>query len=167
MPAHRLDRDTSGCLVLARHPRARSRLGRLFEAGRIGKVYWAIVSGEPEEDSGTIEAALSKRNERSGWRVVVDAADGRPAATDWRVLGRAEGSAWLELRPRTGRTHQIRVHLTHAGWPIVGDTAYGGPSGALLLHARSVEVPYWLDRPPIIAEAPAPEAFAKLAYGFR
>src|SRR5271168_587663 len=106
---HRLDQDTAGCLVLARHPKALSRLGRLFGAGLIEKTYWAVVEGEPPEQSGAIDLPVRKLNGPAGWRMIVDRVDGQHAVTRWRVLGRGDGIAWLELRPETGRTHQIRV----------------------------------------------------------
>jgi len=155
--AHRLDRDTSGCLVLGRHPKALRRLGRLFADGRVEKIYWAVVAGVPAEAEGRIEAALAKQPRgTAGWRMVVDPA-GQRAITDWRVLGVAPGRAWLELRPRTGRTHQIRVHCAALGVPVVGDAAYGGPGGGpLQLHARSIALPLYPARPPIAVSAPVP-----------
>ncbi len=155
--AHRLDRDTSGCLVLARHDKALSRLGRLFGAGRIEKTYWAVVRGAPDGESGRIDLPLHKLVDRNGWRVVA-ASRGRAAVTEWVRRGGADGVTWLELRPRTGRTHQIRVHCASGlGCPILGDPVYGPPSGMPLhLHARAIAVPYWADRPPIIVVAPPP-----------
>lgn len=147
-PAHRLDRDTSGCLALGRHPKATKRLGELFEAGRVGKVYWAVLASAPEADSGTIDAPLRKVTSRAeGWRIVVDP-QGKPAVTDWQVLDRKGGKALVEFRPRTGRTHQIRVHAAHLGHPIVGDPVYGRGAG-LQLHARGITIPYKDDAPPI------------------
>src|SRR3954462_13288705 len=107
--AHRLDRDTSGCLVLGRHKKALRRLGGLFAEGRVEKVYWAVVSGVPREAEGRIEAPLAKQVAKQargtvGWRMAVDP-QGQHAVTDYRVLGTGDGRAWLELRPRTGRTH--------------------------------------------------------------
>jgi len=167
--AHRLDRDTSGCLVLGRHPKALRRLGRLFADGAVEKVYWAIVEGIPAEPEGRIAAALAKQPRgTAGWHMVVDPA-GQNAVTDYRVLGAADGRAWLELRPRTGRTHQIRVHCAALGVPVVGDPAYGGPGGTpLQLHARSIALPLYPAKPPIRVTAPVPEhmlaALRRLGY---
>jgi len=160
--AHRLDRDTSGCLVLARHPKALSRLGRLFSGGKVGKAYWAVVAGGPAENEGRIELKLHKQNDKSGWRMVIDPARGQIAVTQWRVLTRSEGLAWLELQPLTGRTHQIRVHLAASGWPILGDSAYGAGIGPMQLHSRRISVPYWEGRAPVAIEAPLPPHFRAL-----
>jgi RluA family pseudouridine synthase len=162
--AHRLDQDTSGCLVLARHPKALSRLGRLFGAGQVEKTYWAVVEGGPEMDEGLIDLPLRKVTGPAGWRIVPDPA-GQKSISRWRVLGRGDGLAWLEVRPETGRTHQIRVHLAAQGWPILGDPFYGkaGPVPLQLL-SRKIAVPYWADRPPVSAEAaPSPAMRATLA----
>ncbi len=154
--AHRLDRDTSGCLVLGRHPKALRRLGALFAAGKIEKVYWAVVSGVPAEPVGIVDAPLRKETRRAGWRMEIDPA-GQRAVTDYRVLAAADGRAWLELRPHTGRTHQIRVHCAALGCPVVGDTAYGGPAGTpLQLHARTIAIPLYPARPAIEVAAPVP-----------
>lgn len=165
--AHRLDRDTSGCLVLGRHPKALRRLGALFAARQVEKVYWAVVDGAPAEPAGQIEAALAKKSRGTGWHMAVDPA-GQPALTEYRVLGRAGGRAWLELRPRTGRTHQVRVHCAALGCPVVGDPVYGSGAGPLLLHARAVAVPLYPGRPPVEVTAPPPPhmlaALAALGY---
>ncbi len=140
-PAHRLDQDTAGCLVLGRTKPALAMLGALFAAGRARKTYWAVVRGGPQGDAGLVQAPLLKVSTKAtGWRMVVDP-QGQPAATEWRVLGRGNGLAWLELHPRTGRTHQIRVHCAHLGHPILGDARYGGGAGALHLLARSLALP--------------------------
>ena len=162
--AHRLDRDTSGCLVLGRHPKALRRLGRLFAEGRALKVYWAVVEGAPPEPQGRIELPLAKRSRERGWWMKVDP-EGRRAVTLYRTLGRSGGLSWLELRPLTGRTHQIRVHLQALGCPVLGDPVYGsaprtgGPP--LHLHARSIALPLYPSRPPIRVLAPVPAHMEK------
>jgi RluA family pseudouridine synthase len=158
---HRLDRDTSGCLILARRRSALRRLNAQFAAGAIQKTYWAIVAGTPAQASGRIELPLAKRSDRRGWRMVIDRA-GLAARTDYRLLGSAGGESWLELAPRTGRTHQIRVHLAALGCPIVGDPVYGpegAPSAPMMLHARAVRIPVE-GGPPLEVVAPPPAAFA-------
>jgi RluA family pseudouridine synthase len=155
--AHRLDRDTSGCLVLGRHRKGLSRVGKLFQDGKVEKTYWAVTAGIPAKPSGRISLPLTKQTHKNGWRMVVDKENGQSAITDYRVLGSADGRAWIECHPRTGRTHQIRVHLAEIGCPILGDPAYGGPTGALHLHSRAISVPLYPNRPPIGAEAPVPD----------
>ncbi len=155
--AHRLDRDTSGCLVLGRHPKALRRLGALFAGGLVEKVYWAVVEGQPTEAEGRIETGLKKLSRGTGWRMVVDPA-GQRAVTDYRLLGTAGGSTWLELRPRTGRTHQLRVHCAALGCPVVGDRVYGDPTTRepLQLYARSIKLPLYPARPALEITAPVP-----------
>jgi len=155
--AHRLDRDTSGCLVLGRHPKALRRLGALFASRKVAKVYWAVVAGQPPEGEGRIEIGLKKLTRSTGWRMVVDPA-GQRAITDYQLLGAADGRAWLELRPRTGRTHQLRVHCAALGCPVVGDPVYGDPASRelLQLYARSVTLPLYPARPALEITAPVP-----------
>lgn len=166
IPAHRLDHDTSGCLILARNERARRKLGRLFSAGRIEKVYWAIVVGVPAAAHGHVESPLRKVTSKAGWRMVADPA-GQSASTDYKLLGRGGGLAWLELCPHTGRTHQIRVHCAALGCPILNDPLYGTP-GAEPLHlfARRVAIPFYEDRPPIEVVAPPPPHMRPTLQGF-
>ena len=161
--AHRLDRDTSGCLVLGRHRKALAALGRLFKSGCVGKTYWAVVEGGPAEDEGRIDLPLGRKDASRGWWMKHDP-QGQPATTTWKVMGRAQFAAqdivWLALEPLTGRTHQLRVHCAAAGWPIVGDSVYGtaprhgGP--ALHLHSREVVVPLYKNREAIRVSAPVP-----------
>ncbi len=155
--AHRLDRDTSGCLVLGRHPKALRRLGALFASGKAEKVYWAVVEGRPPDTEGRIETGLRKLNRGNGWRMIIDPG-GQRAITDYRVCGAADGRAWLELRPRTGRTHQLRVHCAELGCPVVGDPVYGNVESreALMLYARSISLPLYPARPPLEIIAPVP-----------
>jgi tRNA pseudouridine32 synthase/23S rRNA pseudouridine746 synthase/23S rRNA pseudouridine1911/1915/1917 synthase len=155
--AHRLDRDTSGCLVLGRHPKALRRLGELFAGGLVEKVYWAVVEGRPRENEGRVETGLKKLIRGTGWRMVMDPA-GQRAVTDYRLRGADRDRAWLELRPRTGRTHQLRVHCAALGCPVVGDPVYGRRQHgeALQLYARSVKLPLHPARGPIDVTAPVP-----------
>ena len=169
--AHRLDRDTSGCLVLGRHRKALAQLGELFASGKVDKEYWAIVLGAPAAEAGTVDLALAKRSTRErGWWMEPDPS-GQPALTDYRVLGasRQNGEifSWIVLRPRSGRTHQIRVHLQALGCPVVGDPIYG-PSepGTTLrrlhLHSRSITIPLYPKRDSIHVEAPVPSHMNQL-----
>jgi tRNA pseudouridine32 synthase/23S rRNA pseudouridine746 synthase len=155
--AHRLDRDTSGCLVLGRHRKALEKLGLLFKQGKIEKRYLAIVGGGPSEDEGLVDAPLARLDARRGWWMKVDPA-GVPAQTLWKVHARAERHSLLELRPLTGRTHQLRVHCAASGFAILGDPIYGqGGAIGLQLHARKIAVPLYKAKPPIEVEAPIPE----------
>lgn len=157
--AHRLDRDTSGCLVLGRHRKALANLGKLFKNGKVGKTYWAVVEGGPNEDEGRIDIALGKLDESRGWWMKPDP-NGLPSSTTWKVMGRGNGSTWLALEPLTGRTHQLRVHCAEMGWPILGDNIYGraprtgGP--VLHLHSREVVVPLYKNKDAIKVVAPVP-----------
>ncbi|MGE0152720.1 MAG: RluA family pseudouridine synthase [Reyranellaceae bacterium] len=159
---HRLDRDTSGCLVLGRNRRALRKLGELFAGNKVGKTYWAVVEGRPPQDSGSIGMALLKVTGRQGWRIVPDPT-GQPARTDYKVKGGDGRRTWLELTPQTGRTHQIRIHCAELGFPVVGDPLYGPsrtPAEKLMLHARAVSVPIEAGKPPVQVSAPPPEHMA-------
>ncbi len=156
--AHRLDRETSGCLALGRHRKALERLGALFKQGKIGKCYWAIVEGGPREEEGLIDLPLGRLDAARGWWMKVDPS-GAGARTRWRVLGRDDKRALLSLTPLTGRTHQLRVHCAALGFPILGDRIYGAGAGAgemLQLHARALEVPLYKNKDPLRVEAPVP-----------
>ncbi len=163
--AHRLDRDTSGCLILGRQKKALRRLGKLFETGAIAKTYWAIVHGGPAGDSGVIDGWLEKMKTPKGWYMKVSGKNenSQTAVTEWKVLKRGDKYSWLELKPKTGRTHQIRVHCQALGCPVIGDWVYGPPGDSLPLlhlHARAVDIPLYEDAPPLHIEAPAPEHMA-------
>ena len=159
MLAHRLDRDTSGCLVLGRHRKATASLNLLFKHGKITKTYWAVVEGGPQESEGEINIPLGRLNEERGWWQKPDP-NGFPSQTIWKVLGRSDALTWLALEPITGRTHQLRVHCAASGWPIVGDNIYGtGPrfgEPTLHLHAREIVIPISKNKPPVCIIAPAP-----------
>lgn len=161
---HRLDRDTSGCLLLARNPKAHKRFAAAFEAGQVFKSYLAVVEGLPVGDEGMIDVPLAKRSTReAGWRMVGDPS-GKSARTRWRVLQRSGQRTLLLFEPETGRTHQIRVHAAEGlGTPIVGDPVYGKAGGPMLLHAWRLRV-LRDGKAPIEAEAPLPSSFA--AAGF-
>lgn len=149
---HRLDKDTSGVLVLARDHPAAAALAKAFRRREVKKVYWALVVGRPPKAEGRVDLKLTKRPRRGGERVVPDAEAGRRAVTLYRVVSAAGSrAAWLALQPVTGRTHQLRAHCAALGVPIMGDGKYGG-RGAFLqaaalsrrlhLHARLVELPH-------------------------
>lgn len=159
---HRLDRDTSGCLILGRHKKALRRIGRLFTNKLIQKTYWAIVVGKPEKKSGRIDLPLKKRtDDKRSWWMCVDP-EGQKAITDYKVIGHYEDLTWLELSPRTGKTHQIRVHCAELGCPVLGDPIYGKDVSKsdqyhLHLHARALKIPLYQRKPTIEVEAdPAP-----------
>lgn len=168
-PVHRLDRDTSGCLLLARNPKAHKRFVAAFEAGAVAKRYVAVLAGMPSGSDGMIDMALGKTSSaEAGWRMVPDR-NGKAARTGWRLLAARDGQALVLFTPLSGRTHQIRAHALHGlGAGIVGDPVYGPQSGtrtnAMLLHALSLKV----DRdakPPIDAAAPVPDRFALAGFG--
>jgi 23S rRNA pseudouridine955/2504/2580 synthase len=183
---HRLDRDTSGVLLLARNPAAARALAEAFRGKAARKLYWALVAGKPERPHGTIDLPLAKRMGAAGERVVafdyeedfdLDEAGARRAVTRYETIDNAaDRVTWLALEPRTGRTHQLRVHMAALGTPILGDGKYGG-SGAFLrmegiasqvhLHARRLRIPH-PERGTIDVKAPPPPhvAQALAALGF-
>ena len=164
-PVHRLDRDTSGCLLLSRHPKAHKRFAAAFEAGAVAKTYLAVVGGVPEAEEGVIDMPLAKISSReAGWRVVPDADKGKPAVTRWRRLLVKEGRALLLMTPETGRTHQLRVHAAEGlGLAIAGDPVYGTGRGPMLLHARSLRVERD-GKEAIDAVAPLPPTFVQAGF---
>ena len=162
---HRLDRDTSGCLLLARNPKAHARFQQAFETKTVVKHYLPVVDGVPEAKSGIIDLPLAKRSTaEAGWRMVVDPKKGKPAVTAWEVVAVHEGRALIRFIPETGRTHQIRVHAAEGlGFAIVGDPVYGTGGAPMLLHSAFLSVPR-PGKPPVEATAPLPERFAKAGF---
>lgn len=165
-PVHRLDRDTSGCLLLARNPKALKRFAAAFEARQVEKRYLGVVAGRLGAEEGTISLSLAKiSSAEKGWRMI-PAKKGKPAVTHWKKLAEQGGLTLVEFRPETGRTHQIRVHAASGlGAPLVGDPVYGSGKGAkrTLLHAAGLTVQRE-GKPPIVAVAPLPTDFAALGF---
>ena len=173
---HRLDKDTSGALLLARTPRAAAFFARGFASRSARKVYWALVIGVPSLDEGWIDLPLAKQPGSGGEKMHVDLDAGSPARTEYRVIDRAGNRAsWLELQPQTGRTHQLRVHLAAIGNPIVGDGKYGGRDAFLTgsisrkmhLHAQRLRIDH-PDGGRLDVTAPLPphmlDSFAQLGF---
>ena len=162
---HRLDRDTSGCLALGRNPKGLKKLGKLFREGLVEKTYWAITSSTPEPPEGRIVLPLKKVSSKArGWRMVAEKKDGQECVTEYRVVSAADGFCFIECFPRTGRTHQIRVHLATIGCPIIGDPIYGskecGLTEPLQLHSRALRLPIQQSKPPLYVKAPPPPHMA-------
>lgn len=178
VPVHRLDRDTSGCLLLARNPKAAGVFTRAFEERGVAKAYLAVLSGVPAAKTGTITLALRKvSSAEEGWRMIgasAGARDAKSAVSHWRVLATAGGRALIRFHPETGRTHQLRVHaLEGLGHAIVGDPVYGAVVGSgagsrvgcgrTMLHAESLSLER-PGKPPVAAAAPFPADFAALGF---
>jgi 23S rRNA pseudouridine955/2504/2580 synthase len=163
---HRLDKDTSGVLLLARSAAAARWIGEAFRGRDARKVYWAVVAGVPRPRQGKIDAPLAKLPGAAGERMAIDEA-GKRAITLYAVLDTlGDKAAWVALMPLTGRTHQLRAHMALIGHPILGDGKYGGAASRLEipgiarelhLHARSIELPRPAGRP-VHVEAPLPKA---------
>lgn len=168
---HRLDKDTSGILLLGRSAKAAAQLAAVFRTKQARKVYWALTAGVPKPGRGRIDLSLAKGRSAAGDRVGPDEDRGRRAVTDYAVLDRAgRRAAWLALMPLTGRTHQLRVHCAAMGTPILGDGKYGGrnafisglpSSHGLMLHARSITIPH-PDGATLHVAAPLPGSMAKI-----
>lgn len=172
VPMHRLDRDTSGCLLLARNPKAVKQFQRAFESGEVSKTYLAVVDGQTPGEEGVIELPLAKTSTAAGgWRMVIDE-KGKSAVTRWRRIAEAEGRSLVGFAPLSGRTHQIRVHAARGlGAAIVGDPVYSLPDDAalggmtlpdcgMLLHAWRLIVPR-TPKATIDVTAPVPDRFGR------
>ncbi|MDE2303823.1 MAG: RluA family pseudouridine synthase [Sphingomonadales bacterium] len=167
---HRLDKDTSGVLLIARTPGSAAHFAKAFATRATRKFYWALVAGVPSPDAGEIDLPLAKQPGSGGEKMMVDkSGEGQTARSRYRVIERAGNrAAWVELQPLTGRTHQLRVHMAAIGHPIVGDGKYGGPDAFLTgsisrkmhLHARRLVVPAPGNGAPIDVTAELPEHFA-------
>lgn len=156
---HRLDLDTSGVIAFALTPQAQAHLGRQFEARRVSKRYVALIAGQPDQDKGQIDLPLIVDwPNRPRQKVCHDT--GRPARTDWRVIRRHDGAARVQLKPVTGRSHQLRVHMQALGHPILGDTLYATGAAAqhprLMLHAETLRLAHPATGAMISFRAPAP-----------
>jgi len=166
LPVHRLDRETSGVVLLARTREAAASLSAAFREGRVAKRYLALCARAPAPPDGRIEAPLGPDPARPGRRAVLPA--GEPAATAYRTLRIGPGGqALVEALPETGRTHQIRVHLAHRSAPLLGDARYGGPRRILelaiprvMLHAQRLELVHPASGARLVLEAPVPGDFA-------
>jgi len=166
---HRLDKDTSGALLVARTARAAGLFSKAFSGRTARKIYWALVVGVPDRDEGTIDAPLAKQPGTGGEKMHISEEHGLPARTKWRVIDHAGNrAAWVELQPLTGRTHQLRAHMAAIGHPIIGDAKYGGAeafltggvSRKLHLHARRIRIDS-PDGPKIDVTAELPPHFAE------
>jgi 23S rRNA pseudouridine1911/1915/1917 synthase len=158
---HRLDKETSGCLVVAKNDRAHRSLAEQFAGREVKKIYLAVTAGAPRYRAGTVEVPIARHRVHRQRMAVSEPGEGRDAVTDYRVISSANGRSLIECRPRTGRTHQIRVHLRHLGCPILGDPLYGrrGAFTRHMLHAWKLEFRHPITGGPLAFEAPPPEGF--------
>ena len=154
---HRLDMDTSGLVLFARSPEAQRSLSIQFENREIDKRYIAIVEGVVEQDEGTVDFPMRKDMEqRLPPRHLIDCIRGKKAVTEWRVLERRESTTRLALFPKTGRSHQLRLHMQSVGHPVVGDPIYGRPAERLMLHAESLSLRHPVSGERVRLNCPAP-----------
>ena len=172
---HRLDKDTSGALLVARTARSAGHFAKSFSGRTAKKIYWALVAGVPSAAEGVIDAPLAKQPGTGGEKMHVDPENGLPAKTKWRLIDRAGNrAAWIELQPLTGRTHQLRAHMASIGHPIVGDAKYGGAdafltggiSRKLHLHARRIKIDALDGKIDVTAELPQHIAESLATLGF-
>ncbi len=165
--AHRLDKDTSGCLVFGRHRQALAKLAKLFAGNHIKKTYLAIVHGQFKKTSGLIDLPIAKQQKNNSrlWWGRVDRKHGKPAQTGYQVLKSSDKHSFVELTPITGRTHQLRIHMQAIGHPILGDNIYGlkgNEEGSMCLHASSILVNYYTNKNNKLLQAPLPPHMEKL-----
>lgn len=161
-PLHRLDRDTSGCIIFAKNAQSQALLEAQLKANRIKRTYWALVKGVPPQSAGTIRAPIGPHPTHPNRRAVTP--QGEEAITHYHVLVPGSAVSLLELSLETGRTHQIRVHLAHLGCPIIGDAMYGVRSpliGRQALHAKAVHLQHLISKADITVQAPLPPDFRK------
>ena len=166
-PVNRLDRDTSGLLIIARNKRAAGLLTQALQEHRFRKTYLAVLEGEMETDGGTVEKPLHRTEKSIIVREVCspDAPDAEPARTEFRVLARGNGCTLVEAQPITGRTHQLRVHFASLGHPIAGDSLYGIPNGRIdrqALHAYTLTFPHPITQEILSLRAPIPADLRQL-----
>ena len=172
--AHRLDRGTSGCLVLGRHPQAITQLGKMFAEQKVEKTYLAIVVGELAEKEGVVNRPILKSGHGSKWKMSLDDA-GQEAVTGYKVTATNGALSVVEFYPKTGRTHQIRLHAAYAlGCPVVGDPFYGPKEGEwsaanqpMMLHAQRISLQPNLKKEPIVVDAPVPESMKAIFKQFK
>lgn len=158
---HRLDKETSGCLVVAKTDAAHRSLSEQFAGREVKKTYLALVAGKPRHPHGTITAPIGRHRTHRQKMAVSEPGEGRDARTDYRVLATSEKRSLIECKPHTGRTHQIRVHLKHLGCPVLGDPIYGqrGNFSRHMLHAWKLEFLHPVSKKPMAFEAPPPPEF--------
>ncbi|MNC44553.1 Ribosomal large subunit pseudouridine synthase D [compost metagenome] len=160
-PVHRLDRETSGVLAIAKNPYVHQHISEQMKAGTVEKEYTALVRGHMEQLEGTVDEPIDRNPDSPHYRIVTPS--GYPSVTHYRVVEQLKGAAVLAIRLETGRTHQIRVHMAHLGHPLIGDAMYGipedreaYPGGRHALHASRLGFIHPVFRTPLVFEAPLP-----------